>query len=226
MSRRVHDLALGALGDLPTPCRTCVFWESPQGRRGGETDAAAGTVAKDAWWQATQLEWGTPGKAVYVDDVLRAFAVFAPSSHFPRARLLGPAFSDDALLLATLWVDPGCRDLGLAKALVASVLRETHRHGAKALEAYGHRGRPGLGARTQTCVLPEAFLLAAGFSVHHEHHAFPLLRLDLRQTARWQESVGHALEGVLSALSRRERAPVPVSSATSRTAVSDPTSPG
>lgn len=222
MSRRVHDLALAALADLPTPCRSCVFWESPHGRRGGEAEAGAGTVAKDAWWQATQLEWGTPGKAVYVDDALAAFAVFAPSSHFPRARLLGPAFSDDALLLATLWVDPDCRDNGLARVLVASVLREAHRHGARALEAYGDRGRQADAARTPSCVLPEAFLLAAGFSVHHEHHAFPLLRLDLRQTARWQESVGHALEGVLSALSRRERAPVPVSSASSRSSRAAP----
>jgi GNAT superfamily N-acetyltransferase len=187
-----------------------VFWESRDGVPGG-SDARAGATAKEAWWQATQLEWGTPGKAIYVDDHLVAFAVFAPSAHFPRARMLGPAFSEDALLLATLWVDPAYEGMGLATALLQSVLRETHRRGARALEVYGDR-RPSAalpGAPLHRCVIPEGWLLRAGFTVHQDHHAFPLLRLDLRQTARWQESVGHAFEGVLGILGRRERAPVP-----------------
>lgn len=210
MSRRIHDLTLPALHNLPVPCRSCVFWETRDGRPGG--DPRGDTTAKEAWWQATQLEWGTPGKAVYVDDHLVGFAVFAPSAHFPRARTLGPAFSDDALLLATLWIDPAYEDMGLATALLQSVLRETHRRGARALEVYGDRrpeaGLPGL--TRSRCVIPEGWLLRAGFAVHQDHHTFPLLRLDLRQTARWQESVGHALEGVMGILTRRERAPVPV----------------
>lgn len=217
MARRVHDLTLAALRDLPSPCRSCVFWESRGGRRGGERDAQAGATAKEAWWQATQLEWGTPGKAVYYHDQLVAFAIFAPSGHFPGARTLGPTFSEDALLLSALWVDPAHERTGLATLLLHSVLRETARRRARALEAYGdRRAAPGSVRGTPSCVLPEAFLLRVGFAVHHEHHAFPLLRLDLRQTARWQESVGHALEGVIAALSRRERAPVPVRPASSR----------
>lgn len=211
MAHRIHDLTLASLHDLPSPCRSCVFWEvagAPHGTPvGGEE---AGTVAKQAWWQATQLEWGTPGKAVYVDDHLVGFATFAPSTHFPRARRIGPAASDDALLLGTLWVDPAYRGLRLATTLLQSVLRETHRRGAKALEAYGHREAAPPLSRQAPCVLPESWLLRSGFTLRHEHHDHPLLRLDLRQTVRWQESVGHAVEGVLSALSRRERTPVPV----------------
>lgn len=209
MSRRVHDLTLAALHDLPSPCRSCVFWESAAGRLGGERDARSGATAKEAWWQATQLEWGTPGKALYLDDHLVGFAVFAPSAHFARARLLGPAFSDDALLLATLWVDPAYEGIGVATTLLQSVLRDTHRRGARALEAYGDRRVRLPGVARPTCVIPEGWLLRAGFAVRAEHHAFPLLRLDLRQTARWQESVGHALEGVISVLGRRERTPIP-----------------
>jgi hypothetical protein len=97
------------------------------------------------------------------------------------------------------------REAGLAKVLLHALLRETHRHGVRALEAYGVRG----GELPTSCVLPEGFLLANGFAVLHEHTTNPLLRLDLRQTARWQESVSHALEGVVSALARRERAPAP-----------------
>ncbi|MPZ73798.1 MAG: GNAT family N-acetyltransferase [Nitriliruptorales bacterium] len=209
MSRRIHDLGLTNLDGLPATCRACIFWEvsgAPQGPRAGEEAAAAGR--KEAWWQATQLEWGTPGKALYVDQRPVGYATFGPAEHFPRARQLGHVVSDDALLLAALWVAPEQRDTGGAKMLLQSVLRETHRRGAKALEAYAARGS-GSGRQLTTCFIPEEFLLANGFEVRHQHADHPLLRLDLRKTVRWQESFGHALSGVVSALSRRERAPAP-----------------
>lgn len=209
VGRRVVDLSLATLHELPSPCRSCVFWESRDGRRGGATgDPRVVEVAKEAWWQATQLEWGPPGKAVFVDDHLVAYALFAPRDHFPRARRLGPAPSEDALLLATAWVEPAYRNAGLATILLQSVLREAYRRGARALECYGDRLR-GDDLRMGTCVLPEGFLLERGFRLRQDHDEFPLLRLDLRQTVRWQESVGHALEGVVAALSGRERAPAP-----------------
>ena len=209
MSRRIHDLSLTNLDDLPPTCHACVFWEvagAPQGPRAGDEEAARGR--KEAWWQATQLEWGTPGKALYVDDRPVGYATFAPPEHFPRARQLMATVSDDALLLATLWIAPDHRDTGAAKMLLQSVLRETHRRGNKALEAFAARDA-GVGSRLMTCFLPEDFLLANGFEVRSEHAEYPLLRLDLRKTVRWQESVGHALSGVLTALSRRERARAP-----------------
>jgi GNAT superfamily N-acetyltransferase len=204
MSRRVHDLTPAGLSELPAACRACVFWEAAGARRGPASDPGAGAAAKDAWWQATQLEWGAPGKAVYSDGRLVAYAAFAPPQFVPRLRTLGHVVSDDALLLSTLWVDPAQRHSGLATLLLQTVLREATRRGARAVEACATRGHSG------SCLLPEAFLLASGFTVVREHVAYPLLRMDLRQTARWSESIGHAVEGVISVLGRRERAPVPV----------------
>lgn len=204
MSRRIRDLPLSTLDHLPEPCRACVFWEVGRAPRGPRRDVRLGREAKEAWWQATQLEWGVPGKAAYVDDVLAGYATFAPSTHFPRARQLGRP-SDDALLLATLWVEPEHRGAGLATMLLQSVLREVHRRGGRALEAYGARSALDLAG---PCMVPESFLLSRGFQVLHEHHSSPLLRLDLRQTAWWQE-VGQALGEALSTLARRERQPVP-----------------
>lgn len=184
-----------------------MFWETAHGRRGPvpEAEAPQATAAKQAWWQATELEWGTPGKAVYVDEALVGYALFAPPAHVPRTRRLPGPVSDDALLLTALWVDESQRHAGVAKTLLQAVLREAHRRRVRAVEAYGARGlASGAGA---TCVVPEAFLLAHGFSVAAEDASFPLLRVDLRQTLRWQESVGHALENVLSVLGRRERVP-------------------
>lgn len=201
MSRRVHDLSVDSLESLDAPCRDCVFWEVP-GSVAGPT--ATGRAAKEAWWQATQLEWGSPGKGVYVNDRLVGYATFGPPLQFPRARELGPAVSDDALMLAALWIHPDYRDLTLARLLLQAALRETYRHGYKALEAFGTRTVAPLEAN---CLIPESFLLANGFTVLHDHMTRPLLRLELRQTVR--ESVEHVVEGVLSVLGRRERVPVP-----------------
>lgn len=216
MTRRLHDLTLAALDDLPAACRSCVFWEVAGADRGPSGDREKGREAKEAWWQATQLEWGTPGKAAYADGQLVGFATFAPGAHYPTAVRLG-GVSDDALLLATLWVDPDYRAAGLARVLLQSVLSETHRRGERALEAYASRGRSagdgsdatGRRAGVGRCILPEDFLLANGFTVVREHYSTPRLRLDLRQTARWQESLSHALEGVAAALARRDRVPAP-----------------
>jgi GNAT superfamily N-acetyltransferase len=203
VSRQRRDLTLCTLDDLPDPCRTCVFWEVGNAPRGA--GGASGRDAKEAWVQAAQLEWGAPGKVCYLDDVPIAYGLFAPGGHFPRPRHLGRSPSDDAVLLATLWVHPDARGAGLAKVVLHALLRETHQRGHRALEAYGIRE----GALPATCVLTEGFLLANGFQVLHDDSQMPLLRLDLRQTARWQESVSHALEGVRNALSARERAPAP-----------------
>lgn len=211
MTRRLHDLTLAALEDLPATCRSCVFWEVAGAPRGPMGDPAAGRERKEAWWQATQLEWGTPGKAVYLDGQLVGYAAFAPGAHYPRASRLG-GVSDDALLLATLWVDPQHREAGLARVLLQSVLRETHRRGSRALEAYAARRIAARSAPEGPCMLEEDFLLANGFAVVREHPTTPLLRIDLRQTVRWQESLSSALEGVASVLGRRERVPAPARS--------------
>jgi GNAT superfamily N-acetyltransferase len=133
-----------------------------------------------------------------------AYAVYMPADEAHRARRLGSTPSDDALVLATLWIAPEARGAGVASALLHSVLRHAHDAGLRAVEAIGARGE------AWPCMLPEAFLIANGFVVHHNHPRFPLLRLDLRQTARWQGAMEHALEGVRSVL-RRERQPVPSS---------------
>jgi GNAT superfamily N-acetyltransferase len=208
VKRRLRDLTLANLDDLPGICRACVFWEVASAPRGPDPrDLERGRTGKEAWWRVTELEWGTPGKAIYDGDSLVGYATFAPAHQLSRARRLSAGVSEDALLLATLWVDPAQQGRGLAKVLLQAVLRETHRRGGRALEAFGDRGSASW--PTATCMLPERFLLACGFSIVQDHATHPLLRLDLRQAVRWQESIGHALEGVLSVLARREGVSIP-----------------
>lgn len=207
--RRARDLHIGDLPALPQPCRGCVRWErtGPTGRA-----PAPQPVAKEAWWQSSELEWGTPGKGLYDGDRLVGYALSAPAAAFPWTDRAFHAVSEDAVLLATLWIDPAYRSGGLGSVLLQAVLRDTHRRRQRAVEAYGVRSTRPL--PEGGCLLPEPFLLAAGFAVVREHYRHPLLRLDLNQRVRWQRSLGQALEGVRSALSRGDRAPVPTGSAT------------
>ena len=202
-----HDgVDVETLDLLPEPCRACAFWELAAAPRGPSPEGAA---AKNAWVEAMQLEWGAPGKVLVMDDEPIAYGLFAPGPRIGREVRPGHAASEDALLLATLWVAPGVRQAGVARLLLQALLREVHERGGRALEAYGARGGAALG----TCVLPEGFLIANGFTVLHDDARYPLLRLDLRQTARWQESINHALEVVMRALPTRRRMPAPVRSA-------------
>lgn len=204
MSRRVRHLTPELLEDLPPACRACLFWEIADVAPGPDRrDPAYAFTSKQAWWQAVQLEHGTLSRAVYVDDALAAYALVGEPSRFPRARRLGPPAGDDALLLGTLWTHPDHRGGGLAKMLLHSILREAVRTHHHAVEAYGQRGDV-----VMTCVVPSDVLEAFGFVVVAEHAQFPLMRLDLRRTVTWAESFSHAIEGVISALGRRERVPV------------------
>lgn len=201
VGQRIRELE--RLDDLPEACRACLFWESAGVGPGPSPQGAAG---KEAWWRATELEWGVPGKGVYADDALVGYVTYGPPDHFPRVRAAGKTASEDALLLATLWVAPEHRGGGVAKTLLQVALREAARRGLRAVEALAARDPS---PAEWHCVLPADFLLAHGFAVFQDDPVRPLLRLDLRQTVRWQEQMGQALESVVRVLSRRERAPQP-----------------
>lgn len=207
MNHRIQRLTGDGIAHLPPPCRSCVFWELPNAPRGPQPERARETEqAKHLWFRATELEWGSPGVVLRHDGETLGFATFMPADQAHRTRRLGTTPSDDALVLATLWVDPDARGAGVGTALLHRVLRQAHDAGLRAVEATGARVASG------PCMIPESYLLARGFVVHHPHVLHPLLRLDLRQTARWHEAFEHALDSVRAALSRRDRRTVPTPS--------------
>ncbi|MGI9018749.1 MAG: GNAT family N-acetyltransferase [Euzebya sp.] len=179
-----------------------MFWQSTSGRRGGRP---GDPPAQDAWWRAVQLEWGVPGRGIWRDDHLVAFALFAPTLHMQRGRLLGPSPDADALILSTMWVEPEYRGAGLARHLLQVVAREAVGNGHEAVEAYGLLGSqdtlsPG------SCILDGAFLEHLGFQLHRVDSETPLYRFETARTARWAEAVAGTWADVVAALSGRERA--------------------
>lgn len=207
MSHRADPLTAEQISELPADCQACAFWELPRAPRGPQPDRGRDVgEAKHLWFRALELDWGAPGILLSDHGRTLGYATFMPAEQAHRTRRLGATPSDDALLLATLWVLPDVRGSGVATTLMHRVLKHAHDTGRRAVEATGARGE------ATPCLLPEGYLLASGFTVHHEHPRFPLLRLDLRQTVRWQDAMEHALEGVRAALSRRDRRTVPTTS--------------
>lgn len=201
MSRRLVPLTLDVLDDLPHACRRCVYWElDPVGGRRA-LEAGDPAFEKEAWVSAVLLEWGSPGRIAYVDDVPAGFVLYAPPAFVPRSFAFPTSpVSTDAVALMTSSVLPPFRGGGLARVLVQGAAKDLTGRGVRAIEAFGvngaapvHRhGRPG------GCVVPTEFLEAVGFTVVRPHPRYPRLRLELRTALSWREDVEQALERILT----------------------------
>ncbi|MCX4549549.1 GNAT family N-acetyltransferase [Streptomyces sp. NBC_01387] len=198
MGRRLVPLTLDNLPDLPKRCRSCVFWELDPVT--GEAAIKAGTpeLAKEAWISAVLLEWGSCGRAIYVDGVPVGFVLYAPPAYVPRSTAFPTSpVSSDAVQLMTAWIMPGYQGQGLGRVLVQTVAKDLLRRGFKAIEAFGDARW-----KEPACVLPADHLLAVGFKTVRPHPNYPRLRLELRTTLSWREDVELALDRLLGVVKK------------------------
>lgn len=198
MSRRVANLTLDNLDDLPRRCRRCVFWELDPvgGARAAETGDTE--LEKEAWVSAVLLEWGSCGRIAYVEGVPAGFILYAPPQAVPRSVAFPTSpVSGDAVLLMTAHVLPEFGGAGLARMLVQGMVKDLTRRGVRAVEAFGDTEWSGLGH----CLLPADHLLAVGFKTVRPHPRFPRLRMELKTVASWREDVEVALERLLGSMS-------------------------
>lgn len=200
MGRRLANITLDNLGDLPSKCRSCVYWEldpaaGERAREAGSTD-----LEKEAWVSDTLLEWGNCGNIVYVDDVPAGFVLFAPPAYVPRSVAFptSPA-SPDSVLLMTARLLPEFTGGGLGRMLVQAAVRDVARRGIKAIEAFGSHESPGTDG-TYSCVIPADYLLAVGFKTVRPHPRFPRLRLDVKSIVSWKADVESAIERLFSSM--------------------------
>jgi GNAT superfamily N-acetyltransferase len=197
MTRRLVNVTLDNLDDLPVRCRGCVFWEldpvaGERAREAGDTG-----LEKEAWVSAALLEWGSCGKILYVDGVPAGFVLFAPPSYVPRSVAFATSPpSADAVLLMTAAVLPEFAGGGLGRMLVQGVAKDLIRRGVKAVEAFGDSKWSERGH----CLIPTDYLLAVGFKTVRPHPRYPRLRLELKTAASWREDVEIALERLLGSM--------------------------
>jgi GNAT superfamily N-acetyltransferase len=200
VSRRIGELTLETLRDLPLRCRSCVFWElSPLDRAMAvESDPE---FEKEVWCSTVTLQHGTCGKVVIVDGRLVGYALSGPPEAFPRAAAFPARVSKDAWFLATAYVAPEAAGQGVGKALVQAVLRDAKERGKRAVECFADRRWAG-----PDCVLPASFCERIGFRVRRDHPRFPLMRIDVRSLGALTSTAAEAVEEFLRSI----KLPVPV----------------
>lgn len=223
MSRRLVNLTLDTLEDVPRPCRQCVYWELDPVSAQRACAAGDPGLEKEAWVSQTLLEWGSCGKLIYVDGMPAGFAMFAPPAYAPRSMAFptSPVSADSALLMTAHVISPFASG-GLGRMLIQGVARDLTKRGVKAIEAFGDAkpdapkanglrgGRGGamsyqepdtsMGA-SAGCLAPADFFLAVGFKTVRQHPRYPRLRLDLRTALSWKSDVEYALEKLLGSMS-------------------------
>ena len=204
MSRRMVNITLDNLSDLPTKCRNCVFWELDPvaGERAQECGDAA--LEKEAWVSDTLLEWGSCGQLVYVDGAPAGYVLYAPPAYVPRAVAFPTSpVSPDAVLLMTGRIVADFAGGGLGRMLVQGVARDVVRRGIRAIEAFGRNADVDpeeSSAADHSCLLPADYLRAVGFKTVRPHRRTPRLRLDVKATATWKEDVEYAIDKLLSSM--------------------------
>ena len=117
MARSLVSVTVDNADDIPSPCRSCAFWE------GG--DRLPDPSAKDDWLSAVLLDWGRCGRILYVDGVVAGFALYAPPEYVVGSPAFGAAKpSHDALLLMTARILPEYAAGGLGRVLIQSVVKD------------------------------------------------------------------------------------------------------
>jgi GNAT superfamily N-acetyltransferase len=201
MSRRLVNLTLDTLEDLPRRCRQCVYWELDP--VAAERACAAGDpgLEKEAWVSQTLLEWGSCGKLIYVDDMSAGFALYSPPAYVPRSMAFPTSpISADAVLLMTAHVVPAFAGGGLGRMLIQSVARDVTKRGIRAIEAFGDAKFGEELDEFSGCLAPAEFFLAVGFKTVRPHPRFPRVRLELRTALSWKSDVEYALEKLLGSM--------------------------
>jgi hypothetical protein len=194
VSRRLVNITLDNIDDLPARCRSCLFWEldreTPDGGPRHERRH------KESWISGVLLGWGSCGKIVYVDGVPAGYVMYAPPAHVPRSATFPTSpVSDDAVLLMTGAVLAEFAGGGLGRMLIQGAARDLMKRKVRAVEAFGAHRR-----YSPSCVLPVGYLLAVGFTTVCEHRDYPRLRLDLRTVVSWRDDVGAAIEKLLGVI--------------------------
>ena len=222
MSRKIVRLTLDHLAELDSPCRRCVFWELDPVRR-ARVAAADAPGEKDAWISEVLRSWGSCGRVLLVDGVVRGLIVYAPSAYVPGASTFPTSpVSADAVVLTTVWIDPAMTGSGLGRMLIQAMAKDLiGRGGIRAVEAFASSGGEA------PCLLPAEFLGGVGFRTHRQHPRTPRMRMELRSALTWRDEVEAALERLVGVVrpspapepARREREP-------GRTRPPEPRAPG
>jgi len=202
--RKITPLSLANIGDLPSGCRTCAYWVSAD-KLPPRCGALRDQSAKEAWISSTSETWGECGSLLYVGSEPVGHALYGPATVFPQtAHFASGPISADAVFLSCIFVRQDVRHHGVAKTLLQSIEKSLYMRRVKAIEALARTGN----LDEPSALGPVEFYLQNGFYVKHDHPAFPLVRLDLKNAVPWQLDLESMLQSLTVPL-RPSRAPAP-----------------
>ena len=175
MNVQIVDISMRNLEDIPSPCRSCIYWEFPD--LFGKVGSAEAFFHKKNWFIKALSEFGVCGKILYIDEEPSGYAQFAPYYMLPQTR----AYSyyqgrDDALFLSCLFICKAeYRGIGLGSRLLKSIIFDLKARGFSRIETIARRGS------TNNPSGPLEFYLKNGFEIKRKlNQNFVLTMLDLK----------------------------------------------
>lgn len=205
MPRRLRPLFADDLDRLSPGCSECAFWESA-----GERERRCGSVCdadtQRAWYRRVTDEWGSCGRVAFEDDEVLGFVKYAPSGYLPQAATFSAAPEDPSVpLLACLHIVPDARHRGLGTLLLRACMSDLVQRGERQLEAFTFTDEAA--DVDDMPMLGMSFLVRNGFTVVRPDLRYPLMRLELKSLAVWQENLESMLESLRFPLRVPRRAP-------------------
>jgi len=205
MPRKLRPLFADDLDRLSPPCNDCAFWESA-----GERERRCGSVrdadTQRAWYRRVTDEWGSCGRVAFEDDEVLGFVKYAPSGYLPQSATFSAAPEDPSVpLLACLHIVPDARHRGLGTLLLRACMSDLVQRGERQLEAFAFTDETADIDMMPMLGMP--FLMRNGFTVVRPDLRYPLLRLELKSLAVWQDNLESMLESLRFPLRVPKRVP-------------------
>lgn len=204
VEKRILDITLEKLKDIPLPCRECVHWEMHSDSI-DYVPREEERIQKEKWYSWGLARGEAGGKLFYYGNQGIAYAQFGRLSLFPRlsSYRVGSLVGSDAIFLSCLFVAEGFRGRGFGTLMLRSILRDLYKSKAKAIETIPTGGP--FSAKPSDLV---DFFLRNGFHIKEDDPQHPLLRLDFKSLASVQDGLQAFLDKIKMSLHYGTRAPV------------------
>jgi len=124
MKVQIIDISKKILGEIPSPCRNCIYWEFPE--LFNRVNSEEASKHKKNWFIETLDSFGVCGKILYVNDEAVAYSQFAPYHLLPQTKNYGCRLEEvrnDIVFLSCLFIcKPEYRRIGLGSRLLRDIL--------------------------------------------------------------------------------------------------------
>ena len=181
MEIAIRNITRDNLGDIPEPCKKCLYWEFPEDleKLSQQENSGSAEAKKRAWFVKTLRTFGDCGKIVYQGKTPIGYAQYAPFTSLPQARnyksLQLEQLEAGAVFISCLYItEETQRGTGVGTRLLQSVLSNLRRRGFQVVETFARRGSANNPSG------PIELYLKHGFGIKDETDPeFPLVTLEL-----------------------------------------------